>query len=266
MSEKYKLIKKLPFENSPEIGYISKPKAGANGAHYWNHNWFDPKDYPEFWEKAVEKDYEILSFKAKTDVEQYRILDTDTGLYKYFDSSVKIKYSKEYLIQEGSYQIHSVKRLSDGEIFTLGDKVDSTISDLGGTTDITGFKIMNNELKVGLRHLGYYPLSTIILPKNPLFTTEDGVDIFEGDKYYFVITSSFLQGTNIAREKKGPKDYPLYKYFSSKEAAEEYILMNKPSLSIKEIAPLFGQYHLDNSISALNRLTEKLKEIVKSKL
>lgn len=62
---KYKLIKLLPFENSPKIGYISEPHcAQKGGIHYWNHNWFNPKDYPEFWEKVVEKDYEILSLVA----------------------------------------------------------------------------------------------------------------------------------------------------------------------------------------------------------
>lgn len=46
---KFKLIKKLPFEGSPDIGYISIEKLGENGAHYWNHNWFHPENYPEFW-------------------------------------------------------------------------------------------------------------------------------------------------------------------------------------------------------------------------
>ena len=61
---KYKLIKLLPFENSPKIGYISEPHCTQkDGAHYWNGLWFNPENYPEFWQKVVEKDYEILSFK-----------------------------------------------------------------------------------------------------------------------------------------------------------------------------------------------------------
>ena len=51
---KYKLIKLLPFENSPKIGHISSPNPLVKyKAHYWNGNWFNPKNYPEFWEKVV---------------------------------------------------------------------------------------------------------------------------------------------------------------------------------------------------------------------
>lgn len=53
--KKYKLIKKLPFEGSPDIGYISTETMVKDGAHYWNHNWFHPEDYPEFWEEVIEK-------------------------------------------------------------------------------------------------------------------------------------------------------------------------------------------------------------------
>ena len=59
---KYKLIKLLPFENSPKIGYTSQSHLSQKDkVHYWNGNWFNPENYPEFWEKVVEKDYEILS-------------------------------------------------------------------------------------------------------------------------------------------------------------------------------------------------------------
>ena len=55
---KYKLIKLLPFENSPKIGYISEPHCTQkDGAHYWNGLWFNPENYPEFWEKAEEYIY-----------------------------------------------------------------------------------------------------------------------------------------------------------------------------------------------------------------
>lgn len=52
--KKYQLIKKLPFEGSPPIGYISVEIEGEEGAHYWNYNWFHPEDYPEYWKKVEE--------------------------------------------------------------------------------------------------------------------------------------------------------------------------------------------------------------------
>ena len=69
---KYKLIKLLPFENSPKIGYISEPHCTQkDGAHYWNGLWFNPENYPEFWEKAEE--YILLNKPCLSygDVQEY---------------------------------------------------------------------------------------------------------------------------------------------------------------------------------------------------
>ena len=56
-----------------------------------------------------------------------------------------------------------------------------------------------------------------------------------------------------------------YLFFSTEAKAEEYILMNKPILSIKEICPIVGQCN-NNTYVDLYQLTKKLKELVKSKL
>ena len=131
---KYKLIKLLPFENSPKIGYISEPHCTQkDGAHYWNHNWFNPENYPEFWEEVIEK--------------------------------VKI----------------------------------------------------------------------------PLFTTEDGVNIFKDDTFYYVKFTQYNMTVGkpfeIVRGDYLSFEYePQYeKYFSTKEKAEEYILLNKPCLSYGDV-------------------------------
>lgn len=51
MTKKYKLIKEYP--GSPKLGYISKSHVDApDNAHYWDHIWFNPEDYPEFWEEV----------------------------------------------------------------------------------------------------------------------------------------------------------------------------------------------------------------------
>ena len=56
----------------------------------------NPKNYPEFWEKVVEKDYEILCIKHKESKCFYR-------------NSIDLR-------NLNFYDIHSVKRLSDGEV------------------------------------------------------------------------------------------------------------------------------------------------------
>ena len=69
--------------------------------------------------------------------------------------------------------------------------------------------------------------------KEPIFTTEDGKDIYCGDNFWFV--------DNLWNIGKGlvshPVFKPLYGYtqFSSKEAAEKYIEENKPLYSKKQV-------------------------------
>jgi hypothetical protein len=106
MAVKYKLIKDYP--GSPcEVGEIVLTS--------WLHiKHLKIEEFPMFWERVPEKDYEILA-------------------YKYLGSGVVITRTKNdcfeqpgFLIKESAISnanIHSVKRLSDGEIFTVGDEV-----------------------------------------------------------------------------------------------------------------------------------------------
>ena len=72
----------------------------------------------------------------------------------------------------------------------------------------------------------------------PLFTTEDGVQIFEGDSVYSVsqiyLSSLFHSSCGIKTKLIANRDNLIL--FSKKEAAEEYILLNKPiEITQKEI-------------------------------
>jgi hypothetical protein len=65
----------------------------------------------------------------------------------------------------------------------------------------------------------------------PLFTTEDRVDIYEGDKCWFINSRELIKDENIDEANYGYWDGgscdPLSKYFSTREAAEEYIAKHK---------------------------------------
>ncbi|MDA3854964.1 MAG: hypothetical protein PF569_01800 [Candidatus Woesearchaeota archaeon] len=82
----YKLIKKLPFEDSPEIGYISTSKSNINNIHCWNFNWFDPQKYPEFWEEIVEQIPCHLHYSGDNVIGVTRLTD---GIY--FSKGLRIK-------------------------------------------------------------------------------------------------------------------------------------------------------------------------------
>ena len=83
--------------------------------------------------------------------------------------------------------------------------------------------------------------------KPVLFKTEDGVDIFETTAVHWVVVTNKSINKNVpyylyelkfckAHLKLDLKNE--YKLFSTKEKAEEYIIMNKPCLSINDIQKL----------------------------
>jgi hypothetical protein len=167
-------------------------------------------------------------------------------------------------ILNSKHHIHSIKRLSDGEIFTIGDKITGK-SKYNCTINIIELnpncnQIMFNRLDEGidLVNAKHY--------KQPLFKTEDGVDIFEGMSFYYVCEELELYNTICCYD----EDIKLYnnsKFFSTKEKAEEYIIMNKKVLSLNDI--------FDNCINIPNTRISKaaetailnsLKKIVKNKL
>ena len=121
--KKYKLIKKFP--GSDELGTIitgSKETMYSKGLGYRNYDWAHVEIHPEFWEEIVEKDYEILS-----------------------QTSVRVCNPKDNykVVRNTTPVIHSVKRLSDGEVFSVGDKFTGYSS--GGNT-IKRFELRENTL------------------------------------------------------------------------------------------------------------------------
>jgi hypothetical protein len=132
------------------------------------------------------------------------------------------------------HKIKSIKRLSDGEVFTAGDKVNSTLYDTKVNRKITGFEIRKEELLIQFEVVEKYVLrlDQITKPKTPLFTTEDGVDVFEDNEFTIVQKHTF---DTIHKAKYIPGYPDEWMYFSTKEAAEKYISENKPKYSEKDI-------------------------------
>lgn len=192
---------------------------------------------PENHIDKIKKDYEILSF-CSNDFNN-RILKNEYG-GGFLDLVSCNTYSEKHCL-EWKYKIHSVKRLFDGEIFTVGDKIDSTMSDLGRATSLTNIKLENNKLLFGLRDLGYYPLNTLLKCKKPLFITEDGVEIFENTKFWYVNTKLFdVFSANSDREYCFQPS--RHKLFSTKELAEKYIKNNKLQYSLEDIVKCLAAF------------------------
>ena len=246
---KYKLIKLLPFENSPKIGYISSPNPLVEDkVHYWNGNWFNPENYPEFWEEVVvEKDYEILELSLQRSI-KHQIVSALGNSEDYTISLLSCNGNK----------IHSVKR-KDGEIFTIGDKV---VGYNNSTAKIKTIDLVGEiSLNIGTDKSEGFSLKNLKKFKKPLCTTEDGVDIYLGNKSWILHKNSwYLSPAAIVHNNSNwtPNENEAHWRFSTKEKAEEYILLNKPCLSYNEVL---------NATKIRNKNTfETLKDLVKSKI
>jgi len=230
---KYKLIKEYPG---------SHPKGSVSKLDYSN--------YPEFWQKLEELDYEILGFFNKMNKRVYHFDKASKSFCSIdgFHNNVNYEYCLKY------YVITSVKRLSDGEVFTVGDE--ATIESDEKRYKIIKIRKFTNAIQIHGEIEGrafFYNLNDVIKlqPINPLFTTEDGVAIFLGDSYWIVSGDNVIDITSALIRTEST----LRGAFSSKEKAFEYVLYNKPCLSIKEI----GSHIPEGTLL-------RLLETVKSKL
>ena len=100
-----------------------------------------------------------------------------------------------------------------------------------------------------------------------VLTTFDGVSKFIDDKVFSVENSPSLIDTIMCLTVSDniTELYPRRIFFSTLEKAEEYIVLNKSCLSIREIAIIIGECNNTTYID-LDILTKKLKNIVESKI
>jgi len=264
--KQYKLIR--TFKDSPPLNAYTNINTNKNNCIIYKPNgeifsdsygWRWVEDYPEFWEEIISKNYEILLF-----IDSKGILRNVTGFgQNWYDS----KFDK----------IHSVKRLSDGEIFSIGDKTGLTNGN-GYKCPILKFELSYNEsrghtekyrnretLKFTLgtgydnkNEWGPFELELLRPIPKKLFTTEDSVNIFENDKYY-TVNGFYNMFSFICKSSEISALNPNVKRFSTKEAAEDYVIMNKPCLSVNDITELYNTFVNDFYVN-------RLKKLVKSKL
>jgi hypothetical protein len=133
------------------------------------------------------------------------------------------------------FTIHSVKRTSDGEVFTVGDRVERN-------NNPEKMEILSIHINDTDSDTLYFKTSDGGEPNimrcskvriRPVFTTNNGIDIYEGSDYYGVNTKLWTIWVGICKEKT--KVDSFVKTFSSREAAEEYLLFNKPLLSLNDL-------------------------------
>ena len=96
-----------------------------------------------------------------------------------------------------------------------------------------------------------------------LFRTEDGVDIFEGVTIYGINNDwdVFSHFTDLQNKVKSWGIKPI---FSTREKAEAYIIVNKPVLSLKDVATIYKGINKKTNHSSSQ--ANQLKELVRNKI
>jgi hypothetical protein len=195
----------------------------------------------------------IFNEKIFSISEENTIIDGLYGLQRRYFSSIDEKpqwwmnlwnYNKiknEYTLNP-QIKIRTVKRISDGEVFTLGDKVRISKLNNDGSFIISEFYMDYNNIHLlcNGENTGNGNVSILKIehkPK-PIFITHDGVDIYEGDRYHSIVLSDleYRGSYTCVMPNVGLYTNPdTCKTFSSKENALHYITMNKRCLSIHDL-------------------------------
>lgn len=266
MSKKYKLIKDYPSSPQAPIGTIFEYDI-QTGNFFAEGGWYvHPRfvvNYPEFWEplfaecshcgniiypekkedcSCVEKDYEILSFtnrdiKSKVSKHPLYVLKED-GLYHYVKETSGYPPSKSTEkdnLNDVGIAIYSIRRLSDGEVFTVGNRVRHEVKGFDNkhlrynNWTINEFRLIDGKIRCYSGTGFNININDLEHRKQPFFITEDGKKIFEGDSYSFIEPYTFYAQASIAPDKNDWKHNTMR--FSTREKAEKWIEDNKPKYS-----------------------------------
>lgn len=166
-----------------------------------------------------------------------------TPLYTTYDGVDRFEYQEEHWVINDVYQ-YALKVCS--------------LHLEGSLTEPSRWKIFSSEEKA----LEYVES---VRPK-PLFTTEDGKDIFEGDTYWCVNTAPHLWNPYEQTAKKRTHLPSNVKAFTTKELLYKFILLNKPLLSLDDLLSVWSEVGRYDALFSTSPLFLSFKKLAKSKL
>ena len=185
---------------------------------------FTPETIPDYWQEIIKVDYQILQFKDNCKQKIFHLtLNGKYSLNK--DTSNATFHLNDILNAPGNVMtIHQVKCISTGEILTVGDNTNIGIIDK--------FEISEYNLMWGLRTNIICVLKHLKkVVRKSLFKTLDGKEIFDGDSFFFIVDRKIIERkVDVKKE-----FYDMKNIFSTKQAAEDWLVENTPVLSLKEI-------------------------------
>lgn len=206
------------------------------------------------WEE-IKENYKIIKVKLR-DNTLVAFDEEGKAIYRSDKLRIESTVSLDKIMNHENLVIFQIKRLTDNQIFTIGDETNLGI--------IEKFDIIENFLQI-LTHDGWYTsLNSIKKTPKALFKTTNGVSIFLRSCKLYCLSVDFE-----LFEKEAVSINPLTTYtFLTELEREEFIIMNKPCLSINEVAKIYvtaNRYNLNDPQNSPKQALE-LRNLVKNKL
>jgi hypothetical protein len=127
-----------------------------------------------------------------------------------------------------------------------------------------GKEVLNSQNELLFNREDIYKRLAELKNKDVLFTTEDGFPVYKGDKFWCV--HKFELTERIANSPIVVIGGIDHKCFHSKYKADEFLLMNKPLLSLQDILnDGIGANYTQNEVVE-SRMFTNLKKLATSKL
>ena len=190
------------------------------------------------WKEVKDEVFEIVSFSyAQVWGEGNLAVLNNLGNYSL---PSKIGWSLESLlnsgicVKSGEIKIHSVKRLSDGEVFTIGDKVKDVKYGIVDVIARLSIASCANSIYVSTKGLNWGQLIEDI-EKVAFYTTYDGVDVEQNKEVFWTVNGVYKYPLPLCDlHLHLLKDSEVYKVFSTEEEAKKYQRSVVPTLFITE--------------------------------
>lgn len=234
-----------------------------------NFKWTDElvKEFAERWHGNRHYN-DVLNELMPKFISQFKASHTSTNekdweIVKMFDGGIGTHDEDNYCKMNGC-AIHSVRRKSDNTIWTVGETVGFL------QKPITRFSIREEDGVMWVNGWGFgCPLSDVTkaqpLPqRTKLLTTEDGVDLFKGDTFWYTNTHVWETYEQVANEDSVHGLLVINKYipFSNEKLARNFHVMNKPCLSVNDVREMWTS----RDFIGTQFFEDKLKQLAKSKL